>query len=84
MALHPPTQSIVAGVLRKSYPEIEMKIDIPDEYVPLIVTALEHYHAYTRAAQRENSRYQEAADFFKRKQPSREEQTTPATKRKRA
>jgi hypothetical protein len=28
-----------------------MKLDIPDEYLPLIVNALEHYHAYTRAAQ---------------------------------
>jgi hypothetical protein len=50
----------------------------------MIVTALEHYHAYTRAAQRENSRYQEAADFFKRKQPGREEERTTATKRKKA
>jgi len=29
-----------------------MKLDLPDEYVPLVVTALEHYHAYTRAIQR--------------------------------
>jgi len=33
-----------------------MKLDIPDEYVPLVVTALEHYHAYTRAIQREDAR----------------------------
>jgi hypothetical protein len=24
-----------------------MKLDIPDEYLPLIINALEHYHAYT-------------------------------------
>lgn len=42
-----------------------MKLDVPDEYLPLIVTALEHYSAYARAVQREDSRYQEAADWFK-------------------
>jgi hypothetical protein len=41
-----------------------MKLDIPDEYLPLIATALEHYAAYTRAVQREDARYQEAADWF--------------------
>ena len=60
-----------------------MKIDMPDEYLPLIVKALERYHVYTRASQRENSHYQEAADFFKRKQPGREE-SVPKPKRKRA
>ncbi len=60
-----------------------MKIDLPDEYVPLIITALEHYHAYTRAIQREDARYQQASDWFKRKQPASEEAQGPA-KRKRA
>ena len=46
-----------------------MKLDVPDEYLPLIVTALEHYAAYARAVQREDGRYQVAADWFKRKQP---------------
>ena len=32
-----------------------MKLDIPDEYLPLIVTALENYAAYTRAVQREDA-----------------------------
>jgi hypothetical protein len=32
-----------------------MKLDIPDEYLPLIITALEHYDAYTRAAQRQDT-----------------------------
>ena len=31
-----------------------MKLDIPDEYLPLIVTALEHYNAHTRAVQGED------------------------------
>jgi hypothetical protein len=43
-----------------------MKLDVPEEYLPLIVTALEHYSAYARAVQREDARYQEAADWFKR------------------
>ena len=41
-----------------------MKMNIPDEYVPLIVKGLEHYYAYTRAVQRDDSRYQKAADWF--------------------
>jgi hypothetical protein len=38
-----------------------MKLDIPDDYVPLLITALEQYYAYTRAVQREDTRYQQAA-----------------------
>lgn len=41
-----------------------MKMNIPDEYVPLIVKGLEHYYAYTRAVQRDDSRYRKAADWF--------------------
>ncbi len=41
-----------------------MKMNIPDEYVPLIVKGLEHYYAYTRAVQRDDSRYKKAADWF--------------------
>jgi hypothetical protein len=33
--------------------EIDVTANIPDEYVPLLVTAWEHYAAYTRAVQRE-------------------------------
>jgi hypothetical protein len=43
-----------------------MKLDIPDDYVPLIITALEQYYAYTKAVRREDSRYQQAADWFHR------------------
>ena len=60
-----------------------MNLDIPEEYVPLIINALEHYHAYTRAAQHEDPRYQEAAAWFKRKQPASEEPER-RPKRKRA
>ncbi len=41
-----------------------MKINIPEEYVPLIVKGLEHYYAYTCAVQRDDSRYQKAAAWF--------------------
>ena len=50
-----------------------MKIDLPEEYVPLVIDALEHYYAYTRAKQHEDVRYQDAADWFKRKRPEAEE-----------
>jgi len=44
-----------------------MKIGLTDQEVKLIVEALEHYCAYTRATQREDSRYQELADRLKGK-----------------
>jgi hypothetical protein len=43
-----------------------MKLDVPDDYVPLLITALEHHYAYTKAVQREDTRYQQAADWFHR------------------
>jgi len=50
----------------------------------VIVMALEHYAAYTRAAQREDPRYQEAADWFKRKRSPPAEEPERTAKRKRA
>ena len=44
-----------------------MKTDLSDDEVKLIVEALEHYCAYTRAAQREDSQYQELANELKKK-----------------
>jgi hypothetical protein len=61
-----------------------MKLDIPDEYLPLIINALEHYHAYTRAAQREDTRYQQATDWFKRKHTAASEEPERTTSRRRA
>ena len=61
-----------------------MKLDIPEEYLPVIVMALEHYAAYTRAAQREDARYQEAADWFKRKRSPPAEEPERTARRKRA
>ena len=39
-------------------------MNVPNEYVPLIVKGLEHYYAYTRAVQRDDSRYPQAADWL--------------------
>jgi len=33
-----------------------MRVNVPNEYVPLIIKGLEHYYAYTRAVQRDDSR----------------------------
>jgi hypothetical protein len=44
-----------------------MKTDLSGEEVKLIVEALEHYYACTRATQRDDSRYQELADKLKGK-----------------
>ena len=41
-----------------------MKLDVPDDYIPLLITALEQYYAYTRAVKREDTRYQQAADWL--------------------
>jgi hypothetical protein len=44
-----------------------MKTDLSDEEVKLIVEALEHIYAYTRATQRDDKRYQELANKLKKK-----------------
>ena len=33
-----------------------MRLDVPDDYVPLLITAWEHHYAYTKAVQREDAR----------------------------
>jgi len=43
-----------------------MKIDLDEEEIQWIVRALEHYHAYLRAVQREDSGYKRLADKLKR------------------
>jgi hypothetical protein len=32
-----------------------MKLDVPDDYIPLLITALEHQYAYTKAVKREDN-----------------------------
>ena len=62
-----------------------MRLELPEEYLPLLVRALEHYHAYTVATQREDRRYLQAADLVKaseRKPPQREDPDKKANKRR--
>ena len=49
-----------------------MKIDIPEDDIPLLVRALEHYAAYLEATKRPDDRYLALAEELKRKQPGAE------------
>jgi len=40
-------------------------VDIPEEFVPRVVTALEHIAAYMKATDRDQQPYQEVLDFMK-------------------
>jgi hypothetical protein len=53
-----------------------MKLDVPEDYLPLIVTALDNQSAYSRAVERDNSAYKEA-DFFRSKLPKVESEEKP-------
>ena len=46
---------------------------LSDEDIPLVTRALEHYHAYLIATQRQDPRYLELAERLKRKPPERDE-----------
>jgi len=62
-----------------------MTLDLPDEYLPLLVRALEQYHAYTVATQREDRRYLQAAELIKageRKPPQREGSAKKVSRRR--
>jgi len=39
-----------------------MKFELNEEDLPLIIRALDHYYAYTRAVQRDDSRYKALAE----------------------
>lgn len=56
---------------------------IPDEHVPYILTAVEHYAAYLKATSRDERPYSEIADLLKRKGQGKE-QPVRAAKKKRA
>jgi hypothetical protein len=49
-----------------------MKLDLPDDYVPLLIRALVHYSAYLQATQRHDSRLQDMTEMLKRKGPGSE------------
>ena len=45
-----------------------IKLDIPDDDIPRVIKALEHYYAYTVARQSTEDRYRELAEMLKKKQ----------------
>jgi hypothetical protein len=59
-----------------------MKLDIPDDYVPLIVRALETQSAYMKATNRDDSRYQEIAEMFKGRKSVVSETAEPGKKKR--
>jgi len=59
-----------------------MKLNVPDDYVPLLITALEHHYAYTKAVLREDTRYRQAADWFHRQPTPIAEKPARTAKRK--
>jgi hypothetical protein len=59
-----------------------MKLDVPDDYVALLIKALEHHYAYTRAVLRDDVRYQQAANWFKRQPTPLPEKPVRTLKRK--
>ncbi len=46
-------------------------MNLPEEYEPLVLNALEHYVIYLRAVTRDDSPYVEIVKFFKRKVPAK-------------
>ena len=63
----------------------DVKIDLPDEYVPTTLKALENYGAYLKTTNRDDCIALGAAEYFRtaeRKGPAKEE--TPPAKKKRA
>jgi hypothetical protein len=60
-----------------------MNLEIPDEDIDLLITALEHYHAYTIAKNGKDSRYRELAERLKRKPTEREPAAQPGKNSKR-
>ena len=61
----------------------DMKLDVPDDDLDLIIKALDHYHAYTVARNAEDGRYRDLADRLKRKPTDREPGPQPAKQAKR-
>jgi hypothetical protein len=59
-------------------------VNIPDEHVPYILTAVEHYAAYMKATARDERAYLEIAESLKKKGQSKAEQYPRTVKKKRA
>jgi hypothetical protein len=63
-----------------------VKFEIPDEFVPVTIRALENYSAYMKATNRDDGLPTRALEFFQtaeRKGPAKEE-GQPAVKKKKA
>jgi hypothetical protein len=58
-------------------------VNIPDDQLPLIIRALEHYADYLKATQRDDRFFREIADRMKRKEPE-QQQMESARREKRA
>lgn len=62
-----------------------MKLDFPDEYIPVTIRALEQYAAYMKSTNRDDALPTRALEVFQaaeRKGPAKEEaQLTPKKKR---
>jgi hypothetical protein len=58
-------------------------VNIPDDQLPPIIRALEHYADYLKATQRDDRFFREIADHMKRKEPE-QQRTEPARRKKRA
>jgi hypothetical protein len=50
----------------------------------MVLNALEHYYAYTKAAKRDDNTYRDLAERLKKQGPAREEAPERAGKKKRA
>ena len=59
-------------------------MNIPDEHVPYILTAVEHYAAYMKATARDERPYLEIADSLKKKGQGKAGPAPRAAKKKRA
>jgi hypothetical protein len=63
-----------------------MTIDVPDEYLPLIIKALDNQHVASKVLNRQDDRYRDISMLFKnaveRKGPGREEGAGQKKRRK--
>jgi hypothetical protein len=63
-----------------------MTIEVPDEYLPLIIKALDNQYVASQALNRQDDRYRDISRLFKdvveRKGPGREEGTAQKKRRK--
>jgi hypothetical protein len=59
-----------------------VKIDLPDEYVPVTIRALENYAAYLKATNRDDRLSLEAVECFRERKGPGKEVAKPVKKRR--